>query len=669
MGAGPRMHQNLWKYYRPDRHALCALAHRQNRTGVAVSWVVRNLASTLRWLKWPLVALAGLIALLLAVVIGTAALVDAGYLHEPIRRLVVAKAHREIRVLGPVNIHLFSRYPSLTAERVVIHNPPWMPAGILAEIGRVSFELETPTLAEPLRFRRLELQSATFNLLRDASGKANWRSIPGRMSNEGPPLMSSLSVADAQVHLRDARRHLTFDGKVSAIGLGADSLQIDGAGRLNTRPMTLAIVADPLATARRDKPYRFRFEEHSSGSTISGCGALARPFDVRKLQSTLEASGEDLKDLYFLVGANFPDTGSYRVSGKLQRSGLQFTFTNVHGVTGESDIAGIVHVDSTAARTQLTADLHSGQLRRVDLGKGAAKRAPERKEGQPLLPDTPIEVGDLRRTDSTIIYRARDVDMGKLKLNTLVARVKVDHGVLTAAPVSAQFADGSVTGQWKFDGSKDMFATQVALDFDGLQLSQFGRRDKDQPPLEGLLRGRLQLAGKGRSLHELAVSADGTIVAILPHGEIRASLAELGGIDLRGLGLMLSGKQEMTTVRCGVAAFEAHDGALTSKALVLDTEPVLIAGTGMVDLDSEALDFQFRSHPKHFGVRLRASLVVHGTLAQPVVGVKAGSSMAQAGAGAAVGALLTPLAAIAAFIDPGRAQDADCAALIAINGG
>jgi len=366
---------------------------------------------------------------------------------------------------------------------------------------------------------------------------------------------------------------------------------------------------------------------------------------------------------------NFPDTGPYRLSGQMQRSGLQFSFTNVHGVTGGSDIGGTVRVDSTGARTQLTADLHSGRLRRVDLGRGAANRAPERKEGQPLLADTPIGMSGLRGTDSNIVFRARDVDMGKLQLNTLVARVKVDHGVLTAEPVSAAFADGRVTARWKFDGSRDMIATQVALDFDGLQLGQFGHRDDGQPPVEGLLRGRLKLAGKGRSLHELAASADGTFVAILPHGDIRASLAKLGGIDLRGLGLKLAGKQEMASVRCGIVDFELHDGTLTSKALVLDTEPVLIEGSGAADLDSEALDFQFRGHPKHFGVRLRTSLVVHGTLAQPVVGLKAGSSVAQAGAGVALGLLLTPLAAIAAFIDPGRAQDADCAALIATHGG
>ncbi len=621
-----------------------------------------------RWLKWPLVALAGLIVLPLAAVIGTAALIDAGYFHEPIRKLLVAKAHREIRVLGPVKTHLLSWHPALTAESVVIHNPPWMPAGILAEIGRMSFELETPTRAEPLRIRSLELQSATFNLLRDAAGNANWRARPGRMGSKGPPLMGSLRVPDAQVHLRDARRHLTFDGTVSALGLGADSLRIDGAGQLNTRPMTLAIIADPLATARRDQPYGFRFEEHSSGSTLAGHGRLSRPFDPRELQSTLEASGEDLKDLYFLVGVNFPDTGPYRVSGEMQRSGLQFTFTDVRGKSGRSDIAGTVHIDSTAERTQVTAELHSDQLRRADLGKRAAKRAPARKEDDLLFPDTSMELGNFRRTDSTFDYHARNVDMGKLQLNTLAARVKVDHGVLTAAPVSARFADGSVTGQWTFDGSKDVPATQVALHLDGLQLSQFGHR-KGQPPLAGLLRARLRLAGKGRSLHELAASADGRIVAILPQGEIRASLAELGGIDLRALGLMLSRKKKMTALRCGVAAFEVRDGTLTSTALVVDTEPVLIMGSGTLDLDSEALDFQFRSRPKHVRLRLRTSLVVGGTLAQPVVGLKGSRSIAQAGAGVALGVLLTPVAAIAAFIDPGRAQDVDCAALIAANGG
>jgi hypothetical protein len=165
-------------------------------------------------------------------------------------------------------------------------------------------------------------------------------------------------------------------------------------------------------------------------------------------------------------------------------------------------------------------------------------------------------------------------------------------------------------------------------------------------------------------VHELVASGNGTIVAVLPHGEIRAALAELVGFDLRALGLKLSGTQSMAPVHCGVAAFDAHDGMLTSKALIVDTGPVLMTGSGMIDLNTEALDFQLHGHPKHAGLRLRSSLVMHGSLSQPEVKMKAGSSVAQAGAGIALGVLLTPVAAIAAFIDPGRAHDADCAALI-----
>jgi uncharacterized protein involved in outer membrane biogenesis len=168
-------------------------------------------------------------------------------------------------------------------------------------------------------------------------------------------------------------------------------------------------------------------------------------------------------------------------------------------------------------------------------------------------------------------------------------------------------------------------------------------------------------------VHELAAGASGTIVAILPQGEIRSSLAELGGIDFRGLGLMLSGRQEMTALRCAVVAFEAQAGRLTSKTFVIDTEPVLITGSGALDLESEALEFQFRGQPKHVRLRLRSPLVVRGTLAQPKVGLETRSSLSQAGAVVALGVLLTPLAAIAAFVDPGRAKDADCAALIAAN--
>jgi AsmA family protein len=145
----------------------------------------------------------------------------------------------------------------------------------------------------------------------------------------------------------------------------------------------------------------------------------------------------------------------------------------------------------------------------------------------------------------------------------------------------------------------------------------------------------------------MAAKADGTVTLILPQGAIRASLAELTGLDFRGLGLMLTKNKEDTPIRCGVARFQAHDGTLTSQTLVIDTDPVLITGGGTIQLGSQALDLEIQGHPKQLRVlRLSAPLSVQGTLTHPSVSLEKGQRKFK-------------------LIDPGHAKDADCGALLA----
>ena len=60
------------------------------------------------------------------------------------------------------------------------------------------------------------------------------------------------------------------------------------------------------------------------------------------------------------------------------------------------------------------------------------------------------------------------------------------------------------------------------------------------PPVSGTVAARLSLSGRGRSIHELGSSATGSVHIALSRGTIRRSFAELAGVNLQGLGLMLS---------------------------------------------------------------------------------------------------------------------------------
>jgi uncharacterized protein involved in outer membrane biogenesis len=128
--------------------------------------------------------------------------------------------------------------------------------------------------------------------------------------------------------------------------------------------------------------------------------------------------------------------------------------------------------------------------------------------------------------------------------------------------------------------------------------------------------------------------------------------------------LQLTQKNEETAIRCGVASFHAQGGILTANSLLLDTTHVLVTGSGNINLQDEGLDLYLRGKPKEIRVlRIRTPIRIRGTLAHPTVGVDAKKLAAQAGGAAALGAVLTPLASLLAFVDGGLAKDADCAAL------
>ena len=153
----------------------------------------------------------------------------------------------------------------------------------------------------------------------------------------------------------------------------------------------------------------------------------------------------------------------------------------------------------------------------------------------------------------------------------------------------------------------------------------------------------------------------------IPPGKMRQSFAELMGVNVvPGLFQLLAKDPKQTDLRCAVADFDVRNGVLTARRLVLDTGVVVTTGRGSVNLGSEALDLTLQGHTKKPRlVRVIAPIHVGGRLAKPQLKVDTGPVVAQAGAGLALGAVLTPLAALIPFLTPGGAHDADCAALLA----
>lgn len=210
-------------------------------------------------------------------------------------------------------------------------------------------------------------------------------------------------------------------------------------------------------------------------------------------------------------------------------------------------------------------------------------------------------------------------------------RSDLEDAVLTLDPLELELPGGRIRGRARLDARDEPAASTLDLRITGIRLENFVKRTAAAPPIEGVLQARVRMAGRGDSVREAAASADGAVTLVLPRGEIREAFAELTGIDvLRGLGLLLAGAQERAALRCGIAHFEVHDGVMTAERIVVDTDDIVVAGAGNIDLETELAEFTLRGHPKEFRlVRINAPITPRGPLRRPDIGIQAGQAAAQ----------------------------------------
>jgi uncharacterized protein involved in outer membrane biogenesis len=365
---------------------------------------------------------------------------------------------------------------------------------------------------------------------------------------------------------------------------------------------------------------------------------------------------------------------------------------------GSSDIHGNLAVDVARKRPFVSGALASNRLRLSDLvaslgaetGKpgtlqpksstlrakqsaaehaAAVKAGTEPPAGVPrLFPDAKLQVERVRGMDADVKFEAHAVEAGKVPMKDVSFHVKLDSGVLSIDPFALEMPQGQLSGVAHIDARGRVAKSQVDLRIRSIELDQLkGKAPDAQAPLAGVVEGRAKLEGTGNSVHQFAASADGSMTVVLPSGEMRSAFAELTGINVaRGLGLLLSKDEDRTEIRCGVADFDVQNGTAHARRIVLDTHNMLVKGSGEIRLAPEELDLSIKGKPKKLRfLRVRSPIQIEGHLRAPAFGIKASNTLKQGAIAAAVGVVVAPFAAIAAFVDPGLAKDAKCSQLLA----
>jgi uncharacterized protein involved in outer membrane biogenesis len=422
---------------------------------------------------------------------------------------------------------------------------------------------------------------------------------------------------------------------------------------------------------------------------------VLKPFDLGGLDFEVTLSGQDLAEGFYLTQLALPNTAPFRLQAHIARNGMQVAVTQILGTVGDSDLRGKLDIDATRKRPFVTGELLSNHLRikdlmaslrgqpkqgnsldakgQVEIGPSSkqdatpAKAAPSNPDAR-LFPDAHLQVNRVRAMDADVRFRTKSIESGSVPFKRVASRIKLNDGVLTLDPLVFEMPQGRLSGEVTLDARGAVPRTHVDVRIKDIQLDQLRAKKPDAtPPLEGVMQARAVFSGIGDSLHAVMADANGTLTIVLPQGQVTSAFAELTGIDVaKGLGLLLTKTDDKVPIRCGVAQFDIKSGIMDAENVTFDTQNVLIKGSGDINLGPEELNLQIKGEPKKIRLaRIRAPIDIKGHLMKPSFGLDAGSTVKQGAIAAALGALVTPLAAVLAFVDPGLAKDQNCAAMIA----
>lgn len=618
---------------------------------------------------------------LIAAVLLFLALFDWNLLRGPIGRWASARWDRQIELNGDLDVQLFSWTPSVQVRDLRIGGPDWARERDTLRVGDLQASVRLRQLfAGRVELPRVAIARPEAVLISTADGRRSWELDPDAPdTGEGLklPLIQRLIIRDGRLSLDEQGRDIQLEATVNAReGAGGEAgFRLEGRGTINGTPLTLAVRGGPFINVRRDRPYAFHGEIAGAGTRIVADGAITRPFDLGRFTADLSLRGRDLADVYLLTGITTPNTPPYRLSGRLVREDARFTFADFSGRVGSSDLSGDLVVDKAGDRRRVEADLRSNLLDLDDLAAvlGAEPRATgsgdtRAASGRPgrLLPDAPLNVGRLRVMDGELRYRAARVKRNALEVRQVDIGAALEAGVLDLDPVAFTFTRGELRGTAKINATRDTPYSAVDLRLRGYPLESIIPARGGAPTVTGRALGRAQLEGPGASVHDFAARSKGRLSLVVPQGRMRAAFAELLGINATaGLFRLLGGDESTAEIRCAVASFDVAGGTATAKTFVIDTTPVLARGSGTIDLGAETMNLRIDGETKQARlVRLWSPITVQGPLTGPQVGLDGGSVAGQAGLGAALGALINPLAALLPFVDPGLAEDANCGALV-----
>ena len=616
------------------------------------------------------------------------------FLKHTFERIASYHTGRTVRVAGDFNLYLDPFATKFLAEGLTISNPSWASKPNLFQAKLIDTRIATFTFlfGNQSKVNSINLANGDVDLEWDKKHDQNTWTFGGPKGKPlQMPLIQRAQIDGTTVRYRDPRLFLSADVAFQAIHAQdnrfGNVLRFSGDGAMRGHPFRLWGSQSSPNQLLAGGNNKFEMHAESARTHVDVGGTLPGATIIDGADLSVGARGQNIRDLFDLLGVAVPDTRTYRLTAHLVKTGDDYRFTRLTGFYGASDLAGKFTVTIPAnpeERLFLTADLVSRHVDIIDVGpfigynaaalqaKGATAAATtqHKQDGVPrILPDAPLRIDAIKTFDAKVNYRIATITEPFVPISNILLGVDLDHSLLKLSPLNFDVAGGHL----KSDISIDARTPAVLTDYDihlsptpiGKLLYKSGVTDA---PASGVMTARVKMHGTGDSLRKSLASSTGRIAIILPKGTFWTKYIQLSEFDV-GVFLqkLLQDKlKKPVEVNCGLIGFTVRDGIAAADPILIDTDKNVMTAKGGFSFKDESLSLSFRADAKKFSLLSGQSPIgIGGYFAQPKIQIISPQLLTRAGAGIALAVVASPVAALIAFVDPGDAKSAACGPILA----
>ncbi|MDQ6881508.1 MAG: AsmA family protein, partial [Pseudomonadota bacterium] len=548
-------------------------------------------------------------------------------LRGPLNRYVSDRTGRHFEITRRLDVKL-GLTTRVLADGVQFANPDWAkdPQLVQAEAAEVDIKL-LPLLRGRIELPLVTLRKPQLGLQMEADGRRSWALGRDSSDKSNIPEVGALVVDEGALHFissahgADIRTQFSMDNRAAGNQL---PLSFRATGTWQKEAFTAQGRSGNAMhlSGPQKNPFPLEVTASAAHTTLKASGTVDSLTDLGGARATFTIQGNNLSELYKLLGVVLPETPRYELHARLEKHGNVWDVGQINGKLGNSDLTGQLAYDRSQKVPLLTGKLQSRALDFDDLaplvglpeqprsaalsaGAGAGvpaaavQKARLTREPGKVLPTASLDLARLKAMNADVQYAAaRVTNVRQLPLDRMSVHVLLKDGVLRLEQMDLGVAGGDLAGQMRIDGNSNPAVAEVKLDARSLELNRLFPTAKITKASLGRIHGAIDLKGRGNSTAQMLATSSGNVALVMGKGQISSLLLEFAELDGGGIIKTLLQGDRNSQLRCAAAAFDVNNGLMKSRTIVLDASDAVFRGSGVVSLAAETMDLNLRAFPK-----------------------------------------------------------------------